>query len=255
MQIIMNNSRYLSVVIPCFNEKQNLNSGCLDKVISYFKNSNLSHEILVIDDASTDNSAKILEKYASDGKIRFIKKEHSFKAGTVIRGIKETSGKYVLMIDMDQATPISEFSKFTPFMEKNIEIIIGSRKDERKGAPLSRKIMAKGFILLRNLILGLHGIKDTQCGFKVFRKEVILNIINKLKLYRDGQRSDQSSKVTAGFDVEILFVAKKMKCKIEEIPVEWNYVETRRVSPLTDSIDGLIDMLKIRLNDYLHKYD
>jgi dolichyl-phosphate beta-glucosyltransferase len=246
---------FLSIVIPCFNEEDNLKTGCLDRVINYFSKVTYSYEILVVDDESTDGSRKLLEAYEKNKKIILINKKHSFKAGTVICGFKEAKGKYVLMCDMDQATPITEFDKFLPHISNNIDIVIGSRKDERKGAPISRKIMAKGFIFLRSLILGLTNIKDTQCGFKVFKRDQVLQIISKLKLYNDQKIQSGASKVTAGFDVEILYIAKKMKFSLTEIPVSWNYVETRRVSPIRDSIDGLSDMLKIRIYDILKKYD
>lgn len=250
----MMNNIFLSVVIPCYNEEENIKKGCLDSVISYFKNFKYPYEILVIDDASTDNSVKVLSnKYKND--ITVIQKEHSYKAGTIIFGEKQAKGKYILFADMDQATPISELNKFLPYMEKNEDIIIGSRKDERKGAPLSRKIMAKGFIFLRNLILELYPIKDTQCGFKVFKKKAAEKIFGKLALFADKSDKIKLPKVTAGFDVEVLFIAKKMFFNIIEIPVRWNYVETRRVNPIRDSIEGLADMLKIRLFSLLKKYD
>jgi dolichyl-phosphate beta-glucosyltransferase len=251
----MSSEIFLSVVIPCFNEEDNLNQGCLDGVINYFSKVKFLYEIIVVNDASTDKSGEILERYSKAGKIILINKEHSFKAGTVVRGFREAKGKYVLMCDMDQATPVSEFEKFLPHMESGIDVVIGSRRNERKGAPLSRKIMAKGFIFLRSLILGINNVKDTQCGFKVFNTEKILKIISKLKLYSDKKITSGESKVTAGFDVEILFIAKKMGLTLKEIPVIWNYVETRRVSPLRDSIDGLLDMFMIRFYDLLKKYD
>jgi dolichyl-phosphate beta-glucosyltransferase len=251
----MQENIFISVVVPCFNEEDNLKNGCLDKVVDYFSKATYSYEILVVNDESTDGSRKLLEKYEKNKKITLINKEHSFKAGTVIRGFKEAKGKYVLMTDMDQATPITEFDKFLSHLNNMIDIVIGSRKDERRGAPLSRKIMAKGLIFLRSLILGLTSIKDTQCGFKVFKREEVLKIISKLKLYNDKKIQSGVSKVTAGFDMEILYIAKKMNLSIVEIPVSWNYVETRRVSPIRDSIDGLLDMLKIRIFDLLKKYD
>lgn len=245
---------FLSVIIPCFNEANNLKNGCLDRVINYFQKQDYAVEIIVIDDASTDESPEILREFAQKKKIRLIEKEHSFKAGTVIRGIKEAKGEYILMSDMDQATPIEEFEKFMLALNDNVDIIIGSRKDVRTGAPLSRKIMAKGFIILRNLILGLDKIADTQCGFKLFKAEEIKKIINKLKLYSDSRIQNSVSKVTAGFDVEILYLAQKTRLRIIEIPVRWNYVETRRVSPIKDSIDGFLDMIKIKAFDIFKKY-
>lgn len=250
-----NTNPFLSVVIPCFNEENNLKNGCLDGVINYFKTAEFSSEILVVDDASTDKSVELLKKYENKNEIKIIKKQHSYKAGTIIVGSFRAKGKYILFSDMDQATPISEFDKFLPYLKKNENIIIGSRKDERRGAPLSRKIMAKGFIILRSLILGLYGIKDTQCGFKVFKKDVAERIFNKLILYKTTSEGSKISKVTAGFDVEVLYIARILGYKIIEIPVIWNYVETRRVNPIRDSIEGLIDMLKIKFNGILKKYD
>lgn len=251
----MENRIFLSIIIPCFNEEKNLENGCLDKVITYFKTVDYSYEIIVVDDASTDKSREILKEYEAKKEIRLVIKEHSFKAGTVIRGVQEATGEYILMTDMDQATPIAEFDRFLPYLKKGENIVIGSRKDERRGAPISRKIMAKGFIISRSMILGLYGIKDTQCGFKVFKKEVADKIFSKLIIFKGINEKSTVSKVTAGFDVEILYIARKLGYSIIEIPVKWNYVETRRVNPVRDSIDGLIDMLRIRLNSFLKKYD
>ena len=108
-------------------------------------------------------------------------------------------------------------------------------------------------MVLRGIILGLRGIVDTQCGFKAFRKPVAHNIFQRLKLY--GERhAATGSMVTAGFDLEVLFLARKLGYKIKEVPVEWHYVETRRVNPVIDSIQGLTDILKIRLNAWRGAY-
>jgi hypothetical protein len=109
-------------------------------------------------------------------------------------------------------------------------------------------------MILRSLFLGLSGIQDTQCGFKAFKRRAALDIVKRLKIYRSN-RSVSGSMVTAGFDIEVLYVAKKLGYTIREIPVEWHYVETRRVSPLRDSFQGFADILSIRLHSLLGKYD
>ena len=108
--------------------------------------------------------------------------------------------------------------------------------------------MARGFAILRGLFLGLKGISDTQCGFKAFKKEAAWDLFKRLKLYRK-KRKVKGAMVTAGFDIETLLLAKKRGYKIKEIPVSWHYVETRRVSPIRDSWEGLKDLLKIKIND------
>lgn len=113
--------------------------------------------------------------------------------------------------------------------------------------------MARGFMMLRNILLSL-GINDTQCGFKVFKREAAQAIFRKLRLYKSKRKLTGSS-VTAGFDVELLFVAKKMGYRIKEIPVKWRYVETRRVNPLWDSLEGLKDLVRIKLNDLRGMYE
>ena len=113
--------------------------------------------------------------------------------------------------------------------------------------------MARGFMILRSFLLGLGGIVDTQCGFKAFRREVTQKIFKRLQLYGD-MRTVSGSMVSAGFDIEVLYLAKKLGYTIKEVPVEWHYVETRRVNPLKDSWQGFLDILRIRLNAWKGLY-
>jgi hypothetical protein len=143
--------------------------------------------------------------------------------------------------------------KIIPWFDKGFDIVIGSRNSRREGAPILRIAMANGFMILRSLILGLHGISDTQCGFKAFRREVTRDLFTRLQLYREA-KTVNGAMVTAGFDIEILYLAKQTGLKIKEVPVEWHYVETRRVNPIKDSIQGLNDIIQIRLNAITGKY-
>jgi hypothetical protein len=124
-----------------------------------------------------------------------------------------------------------------PFTQKGFDVVIGSRKNNRKGAPLTRKIMAKSMMILRSSIVGLPEISDTQCGFKLFEKNTAKKIFEKVREVHNGFKNIKGSSVTAGFDIEILYIAKSLGYKIKEVPVEWLYVETRRVSPIKDSVD------------------
>lgn len=226
----------------------NLQKGVLDKVKSFLDKEKFSYEVLVVDDGSKDGSEEFVEKFVRDNKtFTLVKNPHLGKAGAVTTGMLKAKGEYVLFTDMDQATPIEEIDKLLPFFNKGYDIVIGSRQG-RKGAPWTRQLMAKGMMVLRTLIVGLKGIKDTQCGFKVFRNDAGKKIFQKMYDLHHGYRKVSGSSVAAGFDVETLILSQMMGYSIKEVPVEWLYVETRRVSPLKDSLDALSYLFKIRLN-------
>lgn len=226
----------------------NLQKGVLDKVKSFLDKEKFDYEVLVVDDGSKDGSEEFVEKFVRANKtFSLIKNPHLGKAGAVATGMLKAKGKYVLFTDMDQATPIEEIDKLLPFFEKGYDIVIGSRHG-RKGAPWTRQLMAKGMMVLRTAIVGLKGIKDTQCGFKVFKNDVGKEIFQKMSDLHNGYQKVSGSNVVAGFDVEMLIVAQMMGYTIKEVPVKWLYVETRRVSPLKDSVDAFSYLLKIRLN-------
>ncbi len=227
----------------------NLQKGVLDKVEHYLSKQKYTREIIIVDDGSTDGSVEFAEKFTKDNpKFKLIKNNHTGKAGAVTTGVLCAEGEYILFTDMDQATPIEELDKILPFFEKNYDIIIGSRDSKRRGAPWTRLVMARGMMALRTIIVGISGISDTQCGFKIFKNEVAKKLFRKIYDINNGFGEILESKVSAGFDVELLYLAQKMGYKIKEVPVSWLYVETRRVSPLRDSIDGLIDLIKIKMN-------
>ena len=240
---------FLSVVIPSYNERANLQKGVLDKVEHYLSNQKYSWEVIVVDDGSTDGSVDFVEEFSKENPhFKLIKNNHLGKAGAVTRGMLEAVGEYILFTDTDQATPIEEINKLLPYFNKGFDIVIGSRSSQRRGAPWTRLVMAKGMVILRTIIVGISGISDTQCGFKAFRHDVARKLFEKINKINKGFSEISGSRVSAGFDVELLYLAQRMKYKIKEVPVNWLYVETRRVSPLKDSIDGLIDLIKIKIN-------
>ena len=244
---------YLSIVIPAFKEEENIKSGVLEKVWNYLKEQKYTWEVLIVDDGSSDNTADLAEKFARKHEgFKVLKEPHRGKGGTVMAGMLNAKGKIILFTDMDQATPIEEIDKFLLKFEDGFDIVIGSRSG-REGAPLVRKMMAFGFSLLRTLILGLP-FKDTQCGFKAFKRDAAKKIFGKLKIFSE-KREAEVARVDAGFDLEVLYIARKLGFKVAEVPVIWHHKGTERVNPISDSINGLRDLLRVRLNAVLGKYN
>lgn len=242
---------YLSVIIPCYNEETNIRNGVLHVVSEYLDKQPYQKEVIIVDDGSDDASVELIEKFIQSNQknyFKVIKNTHGGKAATVITGMLSGQGDIILFSDMDQATPLEEVEKLLPYFNQGFDIVFGSRAGERKGAPLVRRAMARGFMVLRTVILGLNGIRDTQCGFKAFKREVAHTLFRKLKIHGE-HKTIKGGMVAAGFDLEFLFLARKLGYKLKEVPVQWHYVGSRRVNALKDSWRGLKDMILLRIND------
>lgn len=249
------NDIFLSVVIPSYNEMANLQKGVLDKVDAFLKKQKYSFEVLIVDDGSTDGSVEFVRRFVKEHKhFTLIENQHTGKAGAVTAGMLAGKGKYRLFTDMDQATPIEELANLLPFAKEGYDIVIGSRSTKREGAPLTRLFISRSAIILRKLIIGLANLSDTQCGFKIFRGDVADKLFSAVKNIHRGFKTIHGSNVTSGFDVELLYIAQKMGYSIKEVPVRWLYVETRRVNPIRDSIQGLMDLIIIKRNAMAGKY-
>jgi len=246
----------ISLIIPCYNEEANIQKGVLDKIGNYTAEDERFSEVIIVDDGSSDSSKSVIKnKYLKTyPKFRLIQNSHQGKAFAVLTGIKQAQYEYVVFSDIDLATPIDEIEKLIVGTKEGGQIVIGSRNNSREGAPLLRKIMAKGFIIIRNLIIGLKGIKDTQCGFKLFERQAAFKIINRLQVFHD-KRIAKDSSVSAGFDIEFLFLGQKLGYKIIEVPVVWRHVETKNVNFLRDTLETLTDIFKIKMLDLKGRYD
>ncbi len=248
---------FLSVVIPAYNETANLRVGALDKVADYLSTQNYTYEVLVVDDGSEDETVALAEAFACERTgFRVIRNSHRGKAHAVAAGLLAAQGEIALFSDMDQATPIAEAAKLLPWFEQGYAVVIGSRGTVRRNAPGWRKLMSRSQIVLRNVILGLREVTDSQCGFKAFRGEAVRLILDGLRLYGPmNGTAIHGASVTSGFDVEMLFVARKLGYRIKEVPVEWDYRRTRRVGLLKDSWRGLRDLVSIRAAEIRGDYN
>ena len=240
---------HLSVIIPAYNEEPNFKKGTVNEVPEFLKKQGYTYEILIVDDGSSDNTASLAQDFANKhDHVRVIKNSHEGKAATVKTGVKEAKGDYILFTDFDQATPLSEVEKLLSNFP-TYDIVIGSRQlpgAKREKEPFYRHLMGLGFNLVVQT-LAVRGIWDTQAGFKCFKGDVAKKLFEKLKVYGKGKKV-KGALVTA-FDVELLFIAKKMGYKIKELPIIWHHVATTRVNPLKDSLRMFRDVVKIRLND------
>ncbi len=245
---------YLSLVIPAYNEEENIKSGALESVYHYLKKQKYSWEVLIVDDGSIDKTTFLAEKFSREHKnFKVYQEPHRGKAGAVIAGMLVASGQIILFTDMDQATPINQLAKVLPQFERGkYDIVIGSRQG-REGAPFIRKAMAYGFKILRILILGL-GYSDTQCGFKAFNKKTVKQVFERMQVFTE-KRALEGSAVTAGFDLELLYIAKKLGLKVVEVPVIWHHKGTLRVNPIKDSWQALKDLTRVRISAFLGRYN
>lgn len=247
---------YLSVVIPCYDEMANLQKGVLDKICHFLNKKGFSYEVIIVDDGSGDGSVIFVEKFIDENShFQLIKNPHYGKAGAVTTGMLKATGKYRLFTDMDQATPIEEIDKLLPFLEGGkYDIAIGSRNTSRKGSPFIRQFISRSAIILRKYMIGIKEISDTQCGFKLFTSGAAENVFSKFKKIKHGFRKVKSAAITFGLDIELLYLAKQQGYTIREVPVIWLYVESRRVNPITDSLNGIFDLIRIKKNALKGRY-
>lgn len=248
------NQIFLSVIIPSYNEKNNLKKGVLEKVHQYLSQQDYNYEIIFSDDGSTDGTLEQLQQFASQHpNIIVLANEHGGKGPTVTSGMLTAKGQWRLFTDFDQSTPLSEIEKLLPSTVDN-DIVIGSRAAQgakREKEPLHRHIMGIGFNVLTQLIV-LPGILDSQCGFKLFSANATKKLFPKLYIY--ARNSKVKDAFTGAFDVELLFLARKNHLSVAEIPVIWKHAASDRVAPIKDSLRMLRDIIRIRLASLFNKY-
>lgn len=229
----------VSIVIPALNEERRLGK-TLEDIKSFFNGRNTKHEIIVVDDGSTDKTADVFEKHCGQKPrcvlLRF-NKNHG-KGFAVKNGVLKSGGRLILTADADGSTPIEEFSRLRDKIEKGADIAIGSRYMKNSGAQRKqsffRFFMGKlGNWLIRLLLL--PNIKDTQCGFKLFKAAAAKKIF--------GSQTIKGF----GFDMEVLALAQKFGYKIKEAPVSWFQSKESRVRPLRDGLRTFADLLKVRI--------
>lgn len=250
----MNQSVFLSVIVPSYNEQKNIRRGVLDQILKYLNTQKYEWELIFSDDGSTDGTAEVLDTFATkDKRVKVLHNIHAGKGPTVQSGMLKAAGQWRLFTDFDQSTPLKEVEQLLSY-QGEYDIMIGSREIQgakRDQEPWYRHLMGRGFNFLVQL-LAVPGIQDTQCGFKLFSAETAQQLFSNLVIY--GRHQERSDAYTGAFDVEALYLANKHHYRIKEVPVLWKHHETNRVSPIKDSLRMLFDILKIRWADLTGKY-
>lgn len=238
------NPIYLSVIIPVFNETKRLQK--LDAVFAYLKTVRFTSELIIVNDGSTDESLEILESFKKEHNFKLLSYHRNKGKGYALKfGVKEANGKYILLTDVDLSTPITEFEKFKTFINQ-YDVIIGTRKSDSATLlvrqPKFRELLGKGFTLLSRVVLNLN-LSDFTCGFKCFSNRCAKLVFSKSKINRWG------------YDSEVLFLANKFGYEIKEVPVVWKNDPQTKVRFPQDVFNSLQELLTIRLNGILGKYN
>lgn len=240
----------LSIVIPAWNEEQRL-PGTLAALIEFLEQQPYANELIVADDGSTDGTVAIAEGFRERfPALDVLRLDHRGKGYAVRQGMLRARGHYVLFADADLAVPIAEWNKLQPFLERGYDVVIGSREGigaRRVGEPRYRHVMGRVFNFVVRVV-ALGDVQDSQCGFKAFSAEAAQRIFGAVRLYGADARPLRGAAVTA-FDVEVLFLARRLGYHVKEVPITWHYGVETKVDPLRDSLRNFRDVLRVRWND------
>jgi dolichyl-phosphate beta-glucosyltransferase len=235
-----NTGPFLSVVIPAYNEQDRLGP-TLARVQSYLAAQTYQSEVIVVDNASADRTAGV----AREAGVRVIPEPQRGKGAAVRAGMLAAAGEYLLFSDADLSTPIEEVERLFQALRAGHDIAIASRALPESKLPVRqpwyRELVGRaGNLLVR--ALAVRGIADTQCGFKLFPREIARRLFGAQRM------------TGIAFDMEVLFLAQRLKLRIAEVPVTWVDSPDSRISRVRDSLDAVKDLLRIRLNWLRRRY-
>jgi dolichyl-phosphate beta-glucosyltransferase len=236
----------LSLVIPAYNEQARL-PYTLSEVETFLCGEGIDGEVIVVDNGSSDGtSAVVLQAESRFRQLRLLRTDRRGKGLAVRTGVLAANGATVIFADADLSWPVADIARFMSLMtDPNTPMAIGSREGHgarRVGEPSYRHLMGRVF----NRVVqawAVPGIEDTQCGFKALRREAAFAIFTRQRI--DG----------FGFDVEVLFLARRLGYPIRVVPLRWEHKENSRVAPVRDTLLMLSDVLRVRLNAWRGVYD
>ena len=237
----------LSIVIPAYNESSRIENA-LERVMSCVASQGWDAEVLVVDDGSKDNTAQIVQQWMLQyPRLHLVQNPGNRGKGYSVRnGLLQAAGDIVMFTDADLSAPMEEAERLLAAINDGADVAIGSRWMDRTRQtihqPLYRQVFGRCFNWITRTVMGLP-FKDTQCGFKAFKRPAAQIIFRLQTIERWG------------FDPEILFIARKLKYTIREVPVTWGHDERSRISYLKDGLQMLKEMAEIRSNSLRGRYD
>ena len=239
----------ISVITPCFNEGKNIRKN-IKKIDEYLAPRFERYEIIAVNDGSRDDTREELAVLQQEIKLKVIDNAENQGKGDAIKdGIlaSDKENEIVMFLDSDLGIPIEELEKFIAEMKNGHDMAIASRfvpgNKVIRPVQFHRKMMEKVFRLIRMAITNNWNVKDTQCGFKVFRREAAMKIFPRLTVKRFA------------FDAEVIFVANKFGYKIKELPIHLQNPPSKSLRIFRDPMNMIWDLLKIRRNDWKGEYE
>ncbi len=233
----------LSIVIPAYNEEKRIGE-TFSKITDFLNKNRIQNEIILVDDGSTDKTIDIVKKFKGD--IRILRNRiNSGKGYSVRRGIENAKYNLVIFTDADLSTPIEELSLMFKEIKNGNDIVIASRSLPESvivvKQPFYRQILGRAFPFFVRLLL-IPRLKDTQCGFKLFKTNVAKRLVKFQTVCRFS------------FDVELLYLAKRLGYRIKEVPVTWVDKKGSKGNPFKDAFIMFGDLIRIRFNAFVGKY-
>lgn len=237
----------LSVIIPAYNEEA-LIAGNLDALNRYLSERSEPFEIIVVDDGSLDDSVETVQEWRQNNAANvhvLVNPRNMGKGFSIQRGVMESRGRYIVFIDADLPYELDAIDGFLRALREGCDLAIGSRVlpgSEVKGVPILRYVAGQVFSWMVQAVL-FRGLPDTQCGFKSFTSGAAREIFRRLTIGGFG------------FDVEMLFIARKLKLRVQPVPVHMiEHRQRSRVRLIVDSLKMFMNLFMIRVNDLQGKY-
>ncbi|MCY4023877.1 MAG: glycosyltransferase family 2 protein [Anaerolineaceae bacterium] len=228
----------LSIIIPAYNEESRLPAS-LAKIDAYLQEQPYEAEVIVVDNGSTDRTVAVASEFtATRPWARVIRAAVRGKGLAVKVGMQAALGEYRFICDADLSMPIEEIARFLPPHGVGFDVQIATREGRearRIGEPFHRHLMGRVF----NRIIqwtALPGLQDTQCGFKMFGRRAAEDLFSVQQM------------VGIGFDVELLFIARKRGYRIREVPITWYFDADSRMRLIYDSLYILLEIQQIHRN-------
>ena len=238
---------FLSVVIPVYNEASRIPS-TLRRVLEYLERRPETCEVVVVDDGSADDTVALVEKVCQEERsVRLLRNPGNCGKGYAVRnGMGQARGEYLLFSDADLSAPIAELDRLLEPLQSGYDVVIGSRALRPEWIhprqTRLREVAGRTFNVCTRGITSLD-FRDTQCGFKAFRR-------------RAAQAIFSCQKIPGfGFDVEVLYLARKFGYRVLEVPVHWSHDTRTKMHPFRDGPRMFLDLLRIRWNDRSGRYN